>query len=100
MTKTLLTLIMPDDVAQHVEDLLLQHPERVPGFTSTATYGHGPAVPLLEASDLVSGHTPRTQIQMLGPETDMRAVLDIIKEELPRAHIFFWLQPVIEAGYL
>lgn len=100
MTKTLLTLIMPDDVAQHVEDLLLQHPERVSGFTSTATYGHGAAVPLLAASDLVSGNTPRTQIQMLGPEADMRAVLDIVRQQLPRARIFYSLQPVIEAGYL
>lgn len=100
MNNTLLTLIMPDDVAQHVEDVLLQHPELVRGFTSSSARGHGAAVPLLAAAELVSGNAPRTSIQMVGPETDMRALLGIVKQQLPRARIYFWLQPVIEAGYL
>lgn len=100
MNKTLLTLIMPDDVAQHVEDLLLQHADLVHGFTSSRSRGHGASVPLLGAAELVSGSSPRTRIQMVGPEADMRAVVDLIKQSLPRARIFFWLQALIEAGYL
>lgn len=100
MNKTLLTLIMPDDVAQHIEDMLLQHPQLVQGFTSTRTHGHGTSVPLVAAAELVSGNAPRISIQMIGAEADMRTVLALVKQELPRARVYFWLQPVIEAGYL
>jgi hypothetical protein len=30
----------------------------------------------------------------------MRAVLSLIRRELPRANMFFWLVPVIEMGRL
>jgi len=30
----------------------------------------------------------------------MRAVLELIKNEMPRANVFFWLVPVIEMGRL
>ena len=100
MADVLLTLIMPDDVAQHVEDLLLSRPDLVPGFTSNAADGHGSVIPLLADAELVAGHAPRTVIRTVGPEKDKRAVLALIKRELPRANVFFWITPVIEAGRL
>lgn len=100
MTDTLLTLLMPNEVAQDVEDLLRLHPDKAHGFTSAQVAGHGNAVALLSAGDQVSGHAPRTCLQMIGAETDMRALLDIVRAALPQARIYFWLQPVIEAGYL
>jgi hypothetical protein len=30
----------------------------------------------------------------------MREVLSMIKRELPRANVYYWLMPVIEAGRL
>lgn len=100
MADVLLTLIMPDDVAQHVEDLLLSRPDLVPGFTVSAAEGHGSAVSLVEDTELVAGHAPRTVIRTVGPEADKRAVLSLIKHELPRANVFYWLMPIIEAGRL
>jgi len=100
MTDVLLNLLMPDDVAQHVEDLLLSRPDLVVGFTASQAEGHGSVVSLVEAAELVSGHSPRTRIQTVGPESAMREVLALIKHELPRANVFFWLMPVIEAGRL
>ena len=100
MADVLLSLIMPNDVAQHVEDLLLSRPELVRGFSAGQVDGHGAIIPLVEPGELVSGHSPRTQIQTLGPEDAMRQVLALIKAELPRANIFFWLLPVIESGRL
>lgn len=100
MADVLLSLIMPNDVAQHVEDLLLSRPELVRGFSAGQVDGHGAVIPLVEAGELVSGHSPRTQIQTVGPEDAMRQVLSLIKAELPRANIFFWLLPVIESGRL
>ena len=50
--------------------------------------------------ELVAGHAPRTQIRMVGPEANMRAVLALLKAQLPRANLFYWLVPVIEMGRL
>ncbi|WP_295002414.1 DUF3240 family protein [uncultured Dechloromonas sp.] len=100
MADVLLTLIMPDDVARHVEDLLLSRPDLAPGFTTQAADGHGTAMPLLEDAELVAGHAPRTVIRSVGPEADKREMLALIKRQLPRASVFFWMTPVIAAGRL
>jgi len=100
MADVLLSLTMPNDVAQHVEDLLLSRPDLVRGFTASVAEGHGAVVPLVEPGELVSGHSPRTQIRTVGSEESMRAVLALIKGEMPRANIFFWMIPVIEMGRL
>ena len=100
MADVLLSLTLPNDVAQDVEDLLLSRPDLVRGFTASVAEGHGSVVQLGEPRELVAGHSPRTQIRMVGPEEDMSAVLALIKAELPRANVFFWLVPVIEMGRL
>ena len=100
MADVLLSLSMPDDVAEHVKDLLLSRPDLVRGFTASHAEGHGSVVPLVAPSELVSGHSPRTHIRAVGPEEEMRAVLAMIKAKLPSTNIFFWLVPVIEMGRL
>ncbi len=100
MADVLLSLTLPNDVAQHVEDLLLSRPDLVPGFTASSADGHGSVVQLVEPGELVAGHAPRTQIRMIGPEDNMRAVLALLKTQLPRANLFYWLVPVIEMGRL
>ncbi len=100
MADVLLTLIMPDDVARHVEDLLLSRPDLVPGFTVSSNEGHGSTIPLVDDAELVAGHSPRTVIRTVGPEAAKREVLALIKRELPRASVFYWLVPVIAAGRL
>lgn len=100
MADVLLSLVMPCDVAQHVEDLLLSRPDLVRGFTSGAANGHGSVVHLVEPGELVSGHSPRIQIQTAGPEESMRAVLTLVKQVLPLANVFFWLLPVMDMGRL
>lgn len=100
MTDVLLTLVMPNNVAQHVEDLLLSRPDLVPGFTVNAAEGHGSVIPLVEDAELVAGHAPRTVIRTVGPEADKREVLALIKQKLPNTNIFYWLVPVIDKGRL
>lgn len=100
MAEVLLSLIMPNDICQDVEDLLLSRPDLVRGFTTSQAEGHGSVVPLIKALEQVSGHSPRTLIQSVGPEEAMRAILALVKERLPCANIFFWLVPVIEMGRL
>lgn len=98
MPDVLLMLVVPLDIAQQVEDLLLEHPELIGGFTTCTVDGHGSAVRLVEASELVSGHAPRVEIQTVGPEDKLRAALAMLRENLPRANLFYWLVPVIEMG--
>lgn len=100
MADVLLSLTLTDDVAQHVEDLLLSRPDLVRGFTTSRAYGHGTAVELVEAAELVSGRSPRTQIRTVGSEEEMRALLALVKASLPDANMFYWLVPVIEMGRL
>lgn len=100
MADALLSLTMPVDVSQHVEDLLLSRPDIVRGFTAAHVDGHGSVVRLVEAAELVRGHAPRVQIQTVGEEADMRAALAMIKSKLPQANVFYWLLPVIELGRL
>lgn len=100
MADTLLTLVMPDDVVQLVEDLLLAHPALVPGFTTSLADGHGEVVELTHARELVAGHAPRHMLRAVGSQADMRAVLALIKSALPHANVFYWLTPILEAGHL
>ena len=100
MADVLLSLTVTNDIAQHVEDLLLARPDLLSGFTTSTAEGHGSVVQLLEPGELVAGHSPRTQIRTVGTDEDMRAVLALIKESAPGANVFFWLVPVIEMGRL
>ena len=100
MADVLLTLVMPEDVAQHVQDILLSRPDLVPGFTANPAEGHGSAIELVEDSELVAGHAPRTVIRTVGPEDANREVVALLRRELPHAGIFYWLVPVIDSGHL
>ena len=100
MADVLLTLIMPDNATQHVEDLLLARPDLAPGFTVSAAEGHGAVIPLIEDAELVAGHAPRTVIRVVGPEAQMRQILALLKQSMPNANIFFWLVPIIDKGRL
>jgi hypothetical protein len=81
---------MPNDIAQHVEDLLLSRPDLVPGFTSSHAEGHGSSVALVEPGELVAGHSPRTRIQTVGSEEAMRTVLSLIRGASEGEHVFGW----------
>ncbi|MDD2884105.1 MAG: DUF3240 family protein [Dechloromonas sp.] len=100
MNAVLLTLLVPQNIAQTVEDLLLEQQALVSGFTSIAAHGHGSSVVLLEPAERVAGHAPRVHIQLAGSEAHMQQLLAQLKTALPRATIFYWLTPVIAMGHL
>lgn len=100
MPDLLLSLVVPNDIVQDIEDLLLSRHDLVAGFTANPIDSHGSAVPLVEAIELVSGHSPRTHIRMVASESSLRAILAEIKTTLPHANLSYWLLPVIEAGHL
>lgn len=100
MSDVLLTLILPVEIAETVEDLLLSRPDLIRGFTTSHADGHGSIVPLVEPSELVTGHSPRCLVRTVGSESAMRAMLAVISEKLPHTNIYYWLVPVIKAGRL
>lgn len=100
MSDILLVMTMPVDVAQAVEDLLLAHHELVSGFTANQTFGHGTTIQLTDISEQVRGCAPRVQIRIAGDEQKLREMLAIVKRELPRARVLYWLMPIIESGRL
>jgi hypothetical protein len=100
MNKVLLTLVMPDQLAQEMKDLLLSRPDLVNGFTATHAEGRGAAIELVEAGELVDGYASRTVIRTTGSESGMREMLALIKQELPGANVYFWLEPIIDMGRL
>ena len=98
--EVLLNLVVPVDLVHAVEDLLLSRPDLVRGFSSGLVHGHGTVVDLVEAAELVAGHVDRVQIQSVGSEADMRAVLALLKAELPQSNLYYWLLPVLALGRL
>lgn len=96
----LLTLVMPEDVAQRIEDFLLTNGDLVRGFTANTAEGHGSVVELVAPAELVQGHAPRTVIRTVGREAPIRELLQRLKRQFPGANVFYWLVPVIEAGRL
>jgi len=100
MSDVLLTLVLPQDIAEEVEDLLLSRPDLVIGFTSQTAHGHGTSIKLVAASEMVAGHVPRIVINSVGPEAKMREVLALIKSTLPMCNLYYWLVPVSEMGRL
>ncbi|HMV64800.1 MAG TPA: DUF3240 family protein [Rhodocyclaceae bacterium] len=100
MADVLLTLIVPTDIAQHVEDLLLSRPDLVRGFTTSAADGHGSVVTLSGAEELVGGHAPRMLIRTAGPEDLIRSLMAAVKDAFPRANLYYWLVPLLDRGQL
>ena len=100
MADLLLTLIVPTDIAQHVEDLILSRPDLVRGFTTSPADGHGSVVTLSGADELVGGHAPRMLIRTAGPEDLIRSLMATVKDAFPRANLYYWLVPVLGMGRL
>jgi len=94
----LLTLIVPHAVEDSVLDLLLAHPDLVKGFTTTRGEGHGAAVELLAPREQVRGSARRLAVRMVTARATADAVIALLREHLPRANLFYWITPVLDAG--
>lgn len=99
-TPQLLTLIVPWALHEAVEDLLLAHPELVPGFTSSRTDGHGSEVRLVSAAERVRGHARQMRFQLVAEATAVEQILALLSPRFVGSGIFYWLLPVVEAGRL
>ncbi|GAB2181851.1 hypothetical protein DLREEDagrD3_20740 [Denitratisoma sp. agr-D3] len=94
----LLTLVVPPAVEDTVIDLLLAHPELVRGFTTTQGEGHGAAVELLSPAEQVRGSARRTTVRLVVPPETAQALVDLLRQNLAGAHLFYWITPILDAG--
>lgn len=98
--KVLLSLVVPRGVEDAVVDLLLAHPDLVPGFTTSPGEGHGVRVELLDAGEQVRGSARRVMVRIICERNAANQVLALIKQILPKANLFYWIVPVLASGRL
>lgn len=98
--KVLLSLVVPHAVVDGVTDLLLAHPDLVPGFTTTPGEGHGIGVELQDIGEQVRGSARRVSVRIVCSRSEADQVLALIKQALPKANLFYWMVPVLASGRL
>lgn len=96
----LLTLIAPASLGESVADLLLEAPELVSGFTSSAAAGHGARLHFDAASERVRGRGRRTRFELVLDREGAAALLARLRATLGEANIYYWICPMLECGNL
>lgn len=93
-----LTIVLPKFFEEDLVDHLLEHPEWVPGFTTTAVNGHGHAVAYHGSAEEVRGRVDRVQVQIVMEQGHAEALIEHLKQDMKSAQIAYWLTPVIDFG--
>lgn len=96
----LLTLIVPWAVHEAIEDILLAHPDIVPGFVAAPVDGHGSEARLVTAVERVRGHARQMRFQLVLDPAGARQILDLLQARFAGAGVFYWQIPVTAAGRL
>ena len=97
---TLLTLIVPAALEDNVIDLLLDAPDLVAGFTTSAANGHGADVRLERANEKVRGHGRRIRFELVLSSGSLVGLRRYLRDALPDANLYFWTVAVRESGLL
>ncbi len=89
---------MQQDLADHLRTM-----EQVSGFTFSHAEGHGIQVendPFLSARDKVVGYTPRVRADVLLEDTDVNAVLAMLRTATYgiAEHGVYWITAVEQSG--
>ncbi|MCD6673894.1 MAG: DUF3240 family protein [Burkholderiaceae bacterium] len=98
--RVLLTLIAPASLGESVADLLLEAPELVSGFTSSAASGHGARLRFEATSERVRGRGRRTRFELVLGRAGAMALLERLRATLGEANIYYWICPMLECGTL
>ncbi|MCL2656644.1 MAG: DUF3240 family protein [Betaproteobacteria bacterium] len=97
----LLTVIVPDAIAEAVADVLLGRPDLTSGFSMSDVRGHGSSIRLVEPGELVAGYAQRKRLDSLCEnDAAARRILAALKAEFAGVNLYYWLAPVIEYGRL
>ena len=98
MNLVLLTIVAPAGLKDELLELLLKHPDRVPGFTISPAEGHGADLAFRTITDQVRGREDRIRTECVINSGDIPALREIINQGLPGSNIVCWAVPVMEFG--
>ena len=95
-----LTLACPRSLETAVLDVLDNMEPPLPGFSLIPAKGRGADIDLMSVSERVQGAGNIVLIQIILSETGIQSVLDTIRKSCGRAHISYWVEPVLDFGRL
>lgn len=93
-----LTMIIPRAIEETFVDYLLEHLDKVIGYSITPVEARGAAVGLAGVVEEVRGRSRRVQIQTVLNREDAQSLLADLRAQLPNPEITYWLTPCIEFG--
>lgn len=95
-----LILAAPRILEEELVDQLLTHPDWAAGFTLVRAEGHSQITQSLSPQEHVRGRAARFIVQIVLEAGQAKALLDHLRQELPKREVAYWLTPVIEFGRL
>ncbi len=100
-TPVLLTVFVPQELAEAVVDLLLTRPDLAAGFSMSHIEGHGSAVRLVEEGERVRGYADRLRLDSFCNDRSVAGnILELLQGEFAGTNLFYWIMPVLEGGRL
>lgn len=93
-----LTIVLPKFFEEDMVDHLLEHPEWVPGFTTTDVNGHGHKVAYHGSAEEVRGRAARVQVHIVLEREHAQLLIAHLKESMNSTEIAYWITPVDEFG--
>lgn len=97
---TLLTLAIPTGLEEDIVDFLIARPEWASGFTLLAAHGIGAGSSLLSPMEQVQGRSAKKLVLVAGQSGPLRLLLQSLSDEIPSAHVSYWMSPLLACGRL
>lgn len=94
------TLALPQALEEEALDLLLAHPEWVPGFTVSAAEGFGRHVQLPTVMEQIRGRARRCVVTVLMQQDHVPALVAALKTAFPHPQAAWWTAPLLQFGRL
>lgn len=95
----LLTIIVPQGLEESLIDWLLAHHSAI-RFSSQPVDCHGVAHEGLTTAEQVVGRQRRTEVRLQTSIETAQALCLTLGQVFPHREIYYWLIPVIEAGWI
>jgi len=94
------TLALPQTLEEEALDLLLAHPEWVPGVTVTAGEGFGRQVQLPSVMEQIRGRARRCVLTVLMRQADVAPLVAALQAAFPHPQAAWWTAPLSGFGRL
>jgi hypothetical protein len=93
-----LSLLCATSLEDTIIARLLEHEERVSGFTLMRSEGVGKFLHGETPQELVRGRAQRVLVEIVMNSADAQALVEDLQRALPGAEVAWWLTPVVQFG--